>query len=66
MILFAIVSLAHCITCPHTRGDDPAQENIRFCHLQLVPTRVGMILHSDTPIMREDTCPHTRGDDPAP
>ena len=66
MILFAIVSLAHCMTCPHTRGDDPtlvtALENIYI----LVPIRVGMILFGHFAIFYSKACPHTRGDDPFP
>ena len=32
--------------------------------LNLVPTRVGMILVKTKDEIMEETCPHTRGDDP--
>ena len=33
--------------------------------INLVPTRVGMILKELVASFEEETCPHTRGDDPA-
>ena len=64
MILLVLSIVLICLTCPHTRGDDPGYVYNLLFFGKLVPIRVGMILKLLSQSNKKPPCPHTRGDDP--